>query len=109
MAAQGRAAVGLMADAGPHHTSRSAHLRQWGADDNQIDQDELFDCHVNKAAPAPGSDVKRCIAHPARCRKDFGGQTKRPTMRCQGKMGRHEDDGSWSQNEIISPSAGIET
>ncbi|WP_143166357.1 hypothetical protein MRB56_10625 [Halomonas cupida] len=24
-----------------------ARLRQWGADDNQIDQDELFDCHVN--------------------------------------------------------------
>ncbi|WP_417328786.1 hypothetical protein [Halomonas cupida] len=30
-----------------HHTSRSAHLCQGGADDNQIDQDELFDCHVN--------------------------------------------------------------
>ncbi|WP_417329020.1 hypothetical protein [Halomonas cupida] len=48
MAAQGRAAVGHQADARPHHTSRSAHLHQWGADDNQIDQDELFDCHVNK-------------------------------------------------------------
>ncbi|WP_417331422.1 hypothetical protein [Halomonas cupida] len=47
MAAQGRAAVGHQADARPHHTSRSAHLRQCGADDNQIDQDELFDCHVN--------------------------------------------------------------
>ncbi|WP_159438843.1 hypothetical protein [Halomonas cupida] len=43
MAAQGRAA----ADASPHHTSRSAHLRQCGADDNHIDQDELFDCHVD--------------------------------------------------------------
>ncbi|WP_413614993.1 hypothetical protein MRB56_15470 [Halomonas cupida] len=30
MAAQGRAAVGHQADARPHHTSRSAHLRQWG-------------------------------------------------------------------------------
>ncbi|WP_417330832.1 hypothetical protein [Halomonas cupida] len=49
MAAQGRAAVGHQADARPHHTSRSAHLRQWGADDNQIDQDELFDCHVNSS------------------------------------------------------------
>ncbi|SHL59430.1 hypothetical protein SAMN05660971_00878 [Halomonas cupida] len=47
MAAHGRAAVGRQADARPHHTSRSAHLRQCGADDNQIDQDELFDCHVN--------------------------------------------------------------
>uniref|UniRef100_UPI003A8F5AFF AbrB family transcriptional regulator n=1 Tax=Halomonas cupida TaxID=44933 RepID=UPI003A8F5AFF len=28
-----------------------AHLRQCGADDNQIDQDELFDCHVNNSAP----------------------------------------------------------
>ncbi|WP_143166392.1 hypothetical protein [Halomonas cupida] len=49
MAAQGRAAVGHQADARPHHTSRSAHLCQWGADDNQIDQDELFDCHVNNS------------------------------------------------------------
>ncbi|WP_143166380.1 hypothetical protein [Halomonas cupida] len=48
IAAQGRAAVGHQADARPHHTSRSAHLRQWGADDNQIDQDELCDCHVNR-------------------------------------------------------------
>ncbi|WP_417329491.1 hypothetical protein [Halomonas cupida] len=64
MAAQGRAAVGHQADARPHHTSRSAHLRQRGADDNQIDQDERFNCHVNKAAPAPGPDVKRRIAHP---------------------------------------------
>ncbi|WP_073436964.1 hypothetical protein MRB56_09720 [Halomonas cupida] len=47
MAAHGRAAVGHQADARPHHTSRSTHLRQCGADDNQIDQDELFDCHVN--------------------------------------------------------------
>ncbi|WP_143166341.1 hypothetical protein [Halomonas cupida] len=47
MAAQGRAAVGHRADARPHPTSRSAHLRQWGADDNQIYQEELFDCHVN--------------------------------------------------------------
>ncbi|WP_417331191.1 hypothetical protein [Halomonas cupida] len=47
MAAHGRAAVGHQADARPHPTSRSAHLRQWGADDNQIGQDELFDCHVN--------------------------------------------------------------
>ncbi|WP_159438878.1 hypothetical protein [Halomonas cupida] len=31
MAAQGRAAVGHQADARPHHTSRSAHLRQCGA------------------------------------------------------------------------------
>ncbi|WP_143166355.1 hypothetical protein [Halomonas cupida] len=48
IAAQGRAAVGHQTDARPHHTSRSAHLRQCGVDDNQIDQDELFDCHVNK-------------------------------------------------------------
>ncbi|WP_159438882.1 hypothetical protein MRB56_00155 [Halomonas cupida] len=47
MAAQGCVAVGHQADARPHHTSRPAHLRQCGADDNQIDQDELFDCHVN--------------------------------------------------------------
>ncbi|WP_417330703.1 hypothetical protein [Halomonas cupida] len=47
MAAQGRAAVGHQADARPPHTSRSSHLRQCGVDDNQIDQDELFDCHVN--------------------------------------------------------------
>ncbi|WP_417331214.1 hypothetical protein [Halomonas cupida] len=47
MAAHPCAAVGHEAGARPHHTSRSAHLRQWGADDNQIDQDELFDCHVN--------------------------------------------------------------
>ncbi|WP_417329704.1 hypothetical protein, partial [Halomonas cupida] len=47
MAAQGRAAVGHRADARPCHTSRSAHLRQCGTDENQIDQDELFDCHVN--------------------------------------------------------------
>ncbi|WP_159438909.1 hypothetical protein [Halomonas cupida] len=49
MAAQGRAAIGHQADARPHHTSRSAHLRQCGADDNQIDQGERIDCHVNKA------------------------------------------------------------
>ncbi|WP_417330078.1 hypothetical protein [Halomonas cupida] len=47
IAAQGCAAVDHQADARPHHTSRSAHLCQWGADENQIDQDELFDCHVN--------------------------------------------------------------
>ncbi|WP_417330112.1 hypothetical protein [Halomonas cupida] len=47
MAAQGCAAVGHQANARPHHTSRSVHLRQCGADDNHIDQDELFDCHVN--------------------------------------------------------------
>ncbi|WP_417331385.1 hypothetical protein, partial [Halomonas cupida] len=29
-----------------------AHLRQCGADDNQIDQDELFDCHVNSVVGA---------------------------------------------------------
>ncbi|WP_143166308.1 hypothetical protein MRB56_03780 [Halomonas cupida] len=50
IAAHGRAAVGHQADARPHHTSRSAYLRQCGADDNQIDQDELFDCHVNSVA-----------------------------------------------------------
>ncbi|WP_413615425.1 hypothetical protein MRB56_22500 [Halomonas cupida] len=50
MAAQGRAAIGHQADARPHHTSRSAHLRQCGADENQIGQDELFDCHVNSRA-----------------------------------------------------------
>ncbi|WP_413616347.1 hypothetical protein MRB56_08620 [Halomonas cupida] len=55
MAAQGRAAVGHQADARPHHTSRSTHLRQCGADDNQIDQDELFDCHVNSLAFRPDS------------------------------------------------------
>ncbi|WP_143166286.1 hypothetical protein [Halomonas cupida] len=49
MVAQGSAAVGHQADARPHHTSRSAHLCQCGADDNQIDQDELFDCHVNNS------------------------------------------------------------
>ncbi|WP_413614734.1 hypothetical protein MRB56_12545 [Halomonas cupida] len=49
MAAQGSAAVGHQADARPRHTSRSAHLCQCGADDNQIDQDELFDCHVNSS------------------------------------------------------------
>ncbi|WP_143166322.1 hypothetical protein MRB56_08840 [Halomonas cupida] len=49
MATQGRVAVGHQADARPHHTSRSVHLRQCGAGDNQIDQDELFDCHVNQA------------------------------------------------------------
>ncbi|WP_413614874.1 hypothetical protein MRB56_13915 [Halomonas cupida] len=47
MAAQGRAAVGHQADARPHHTSRSVHPRQCGVDDNQIDQDELFDFHIN--------------------------------------------------------------
>ncbi|WP_417329953.1 hypothetical protein [Halomonas cupida] len=47
MAAQGHAAVGYQADARPHDTSRSAHLRQCGAGENHIDQDELFDCHVN--------------------------------------------------------------
>ncbi|WP_143166270.1 hypothetical protein [Halomonas cupida] len=46
MAPQGRAAVGHQADARPHHTSRSAHLRQCGMGENQIDQDALFDCHV---------------------------------------------------------------
>ncbi|WP_143166261.1 hypothetical protein MRB56_18455 [Halomonas cupida] len=51
MATQGRVAVGHQADARPHHTSRSAHLHQCGADDNQIDQDELFDCHVNSYEP----------------------------------------------------------
>ncbi|WP_417328968.1 hypothetical protein [Halomonas cupida] len=51
MAAQGRAPVGHQADARPHHTSRSAYLRQCGGDDNQIDQDELFDCHVNNRGP----------------------------------------------------------
>ncbi|WP_143166232.1 hypothetical protein [Halomonas cupida] len=53
MAAQGCAAVGHQADARPYPTSRSAHLRQWGADDNQIDQDERFDCHVNNGAAGP--------------------------------------------------------
>ncbi|WP_417329679.1 hypothetical protein [Halomonas cupida] len=38
-AAHGRAAVGHQTDAKPHHTSRSVHLRQWGADENQIDQE----------------------------------------------------------------------
>ncbi|WP_143166395.1 hypothetical protein [Halomonas cupida] len=52
MATQGRVAVGHQADARPHHTSRSVHLRQCGVDDNQIDQDELFDCHVNSSVPA---------------------------------------------------------
>ncbi|WP_417331531.1 hypothetical protein [Halomonas cupida] len=46
MAAQGCPPAGHQADARPHHTSRSAHLRQWGADENHIDQDELLDCHV---------------------------------------------------------------
>ncbi|WP_143166235.1 hypothetical protein MRB56_21065 [Halomonas cupida] len=32
-------------------TSRSEHLCRCGADDNQIDQDELFDCHVNSCRP----------------------------------------------------------
>ncbi|WP_417328971.1 hypothetical protein [Halomonas cupida] len=50
MAAQGRAAVGHQAAARSHHTSRSAHLHQCDADDNQIDQGELFDCHVNNGA-----------------------------------------------------------
>ncbi|WP_159438899.1 hypothetical protein MRB56_20200 [Halomonas cupida] len=50
IAAHGRAAVVHQADARPHHTSRPAHLRQCGAGENQIDQDELFDCHVNSAA-----------------------------------------------------------
>ncbi|WP_417330266.1 hypothetical protein [Halomonas cupida] len=49
MAAQGRAAVSHQADARAHHTSRSTHLRQCGADENPIDQDELFDCHVNSS------------------------------------------------------------
>ncbi|WP_413616206.1 hypothetical protein MRB56_07125 [Halomonas cupida] len=74
MAAQGRAAVGHQADARPHHTSRSAHLRQCGADDNQIDQDEPFDCHVNScratrrsamcrpAVPAPGRPLSQAVA-----------------------------------------------
>ncbi|WP_417329990.1 hypothetical protein [Halomonas cupida] len=53
MAAHGRAAVGHQADARPHHTSRSVHLRQCGAGDNQIDQDELFDCHVNSDPQQP--------------------------------------------------------
>ncbi|WP_143166152.1 hypothetical protein MRB56_16620 [Halomonas cupida] len=61
MAAQGRAAVGHQADARPHHTSRSAHLRQCGADDNHIDQDELFDCHVNSIT-AWTSDHGCCCA-----------------------------------------------
>ncbi|WP_159438888.1 hypothetical protein MRB56_09515 [Halomonas cupida] len=47
MATQGCVAVGHQADARLHHTSRSVHLRQCGADDNQIDQDELFDCQVD--------------------------------------------------------------
>ncbi|WP_417331106.1 hypothetical protein, partial [Halomonas cupida] len=40
-----------------------AHLRQCGADDNQIDQDELFDCHVNNRimqvndGPANSADI----------------------------------------------------
>ncbi|WP_143166386.1 hypothetical protein [Halomonas cupida] len=46
MAAQGRAAVAPQADARPHYTSRSTHLCQCGVDENHIDQDELFDCHV---------------------------------------------------------------
>ncbi|WP_417329337.1 hypothetical protein [Halomonas cupida] len=68
MAAQGRAAVGHQADARPHHTSRSAYLRQCGADDNQIDQDELFDCHVNNSSMALGAEVEVAISgyHPAR-------------------------------------------
>ncbi|WP_417330889.1 hypothetical protein [Halomonas cupida] len=49
MAAQGSAAEAHQAAARPRHTSRSAHLCQCGADDNQIDQDELFDCHVNSS------------------------------------------------------------
>ncbi|WP_417329690.1 hypothetical protein [Halomonas cupida] len=57
MAAQGSAAVGHQADARPHHTSRSAHLCQCSADDNQIDQDELFDCHVNRTAPLPWQTI----------------------------------------------------
>ena len=71
MAPQGRAAVGHQAEARPHPTSRSTHLRQCGADDNQIDQDELFDCHVNSAdQPLPstagadrqGRNIQRAVA-----------------------------------------------
>ncbi|WP_143166356.1 hypothetical protein MRB56_10375 [Halomonas cupida] len=58
MTAQGRAAVGHQADARQHHTSRSTHLRQCGADDNQIDQDELFDCHVNSDWSRNGHDAR---------------------------------------------------
>ncbi|WP_413615986.1 hypothetical protein MRB56_04470 [Halomonas cupida] len=64
MAAQGRAAVGHQADARPHHTSRSAHLRQSGAGENQIDQDERFDCHVNSAAAIAERWVARVITSP---------------------------------------------
>ncbi|WP_143166397.1 hypothetical protein MRB56_07470 [Halomonas cupida] len=62
MAAQGCAAVGHQTDARPHHTSRSEHLRQCGADDNQIDQDELFDCHVDKktAPDELGRGLRSC-------------------------------------------------
>ncbi|WP_159438883.1 hypothetical protein MRB56_04205 [Halomonas cupida] len=54
MAAQGRAAVGHQADARPHHPSRSAHLRQCGADENQIDQDELFEIAPFFSCPEHG-------------------------------------------------------
>ncbi|WP_417330863.1 hypothetical protein [Halomonas cupida] len=57
MAAQGRAAVGHQANARPHHTRRSVHLRQCGADENHIDQGELFDCHVNNQERAT------CVFH----------------------------------------------
>ncbi|WP_143166310.1 hypothetical protein MRB56_03685 [Halomonas cupida] len=59
MAAQGHAAVGHQADARPHHTSRSVYLRQCGADDNQIDPGELFDCRVNSRVTG-GRDSLDC-------------------------------------------------
>ncbi|WP_143166196.1 hypothetical protein MRB56_07295 [Halomonas cupida] len=61
IAAQGRAAVGHQADARPHHTSRSAHLCQCGADDNQIDQDELFDYLVNNGSDAQALSSRTSI------------------------------------------------
>ncbi|WP_413616195.1 glucan biosynthesis protein [Halomonas cupida] len=69
IAAQGRAAVGHQADARPHPTSRSAHLHQWGADDNQIDQDERFDCHVNSAKCHLRNDVRQDVNPDRECKE----------------------------------------
>ncbi|WP_275289222.1 hypothetical protein [Halomonas elongata] len=47
IAVQESAAAGRQDCASPRHTRKSTHLRQRGAGDNQIDQDDLFDCRIN--------------------------------------------------------------
>ncbi len=77
IAAQGSAAAGRQAGASPRHTRRSTYLRQRGAGDNQIDQDDLFDCQVNRwrrTARARRREGERSVTTGQQCLESLQGQ-----------------------------------